>query len=87
MPQSPTDGINLLAVHPGEFLTMRYHPARLLLPLVRFICRTALRAVITGLIFTICLTATLSYLGLPLPNPYELLNRLESVSQLAEILS
>jgi hypothetical protein len=66
---------------------MQYRPSRLLKALVRAACRAALRAVVTGLIFAACLTAALSYLGLPLPDPYELLERIGSVSQLARILS
>ena len=66
---------------------MRYRPARLSAAVVRFTCRAALRAVVTVLIFATCLKATLSYLGLPLPDPYELLERIGSVSQLAKILS
>jgi hypothetical protein len=66
---------------------MRHGPARLLSALVRFTCRAILRALLTALIFTTCLLAALSYLGIPLPDPFELLDRLESVSQLAKILS
>lgn len=66
---------------------MQNRPARLCAALARTACRAALRAAIAGLIFTTCLWATLSYLGLPVPDPYEMLERLGSVSRLAEILS
>lgn len=66
---------------------MQYRPARLFASVARFTFRAALGAVITVLIFAVCLTATLSYLGLPLPDPYELLEHAGSVSQLAKILS
>ena len=66
---------------------MRHLPFRLCAGLVRLVCRAALRAFITGLIFTTCLLFTLSYLGVPLPDPYELLEQFESVSQLSKILS
>ena len=66
---------------------MQYRPARPFAAVARFTLRAALRAVITVLIFTTCLAATLSYLGIPLPDPYELLERIGSVSQLARILS
>jgi predicted exporter len=66
---------------------MQYRPAHLLAAVARLTLRAALRAAITVLIFTTCLTATLSYPGLPLPNLYELLERIGSVSQLAKILS
>lgn len=66
---------------------MQYRPARLFAAVARLTFRAALRAVVTAFIFALCLTATLSYLGLPLPNPYELLEHIGSVSQLAKILS
>ena len=66
---------------------MRLRPSRLAAALVRFACRAVLRAVVTGLIFTACLLFALAYLGVPLPGPDELLERFESVSQLARILS
>lgn len=66
---------------------MRNHLSRLCAGLVNYVCRAALRAVITGLIFTTCLLLALSYLGVPLPDPYELLEQIESVSQLTKILS
>ncbi len=66
---------------------MQFRPARLFAAVARLTLRAALRAVVTVLIFAACLTATLSYLGLPLPDPYELLERIGSVSQLAKILS
>lgn len=66
---------------------MQFRPARLFAAVARFAFRAALRAAITVLIFAACLTATLSYLGLPVPDPYELLERIGSVSQLAKILS
>jgi len=66
---------------------MRFRPSRLAAALVRLVCRAALRALITGLIFTICLTAALAYLGVPLPDPRELPDWFESVSQLSKLLS
>ncbi|HEX8558999.1 MAG TPA: hypothetical protein VF668_12900 [Pyrinomonadaceae bacterium] len=66
---------------------MRLRPSRLLAALARSVRRAALRAVITGLIFVACLLATLSYLGLPLPDAHDLLERFESVSQLSRALS
>jgi hypothetical protein len=49
--------------------------------------RTALRVVITCLIFMICLTVMSRYLGLPVPDPTELLDKFKDVSKLSEILS
>ena len=66
---------------------MRFRPSRLLAALARYICRAVLRAVVMGLIFTTCLLFALAYLGVPLPSLDELLERFESVSQLAKILS
>lgn len=66
---------------------MRLRLSRLPAALGRSVCRAAVRAAITGLIFMACLLATLSYLGLPLPDTRELLERFESVSQLSGILS
>jgi hypothetical protein len=71
----------------GEFLTVQNRVTRLLLAPARFIFRAALRTVLTGLIFMFCLTAALSYLGLPLPDPFEMLEWLGSVTKLSEILS
>jgi hypothetical protein len=66
---------------------MRQRPSHLLKALARYVCRAALRAAVTCLIFTACLTAALTYLGVPLPGLDDLLERFESVSRLAEILS
>lgn len=66
---------------------MRHFLSRIFAGLVRHACRAVLRAAVTSLIFTTCLLFTLSYLGVPLPDPYELLEQIESVSQLSKILS
>jgi hypothetical protein len=71
----------------GEFLTVQNRVTQLILVPARFIWRAALRTVLTGLIFMACLTAALSYLGVPLPDPFEMLEWLGSVTQLSEILS
>jgi hypothetical protein len=66
---------------------MRYRPTRVLMALVRFVGRAVLRAVVTGLILTTCLMVTLAYMGVRLPDLNEMLDRFESVSRLADILS
>lgn len=66
---------------------MRDRVIRLLSTAARRLCRAALRVVLTGVIFALCLAAASAYLGLPVPGPQELLERFESVSQLADILS
>jgi hypothetical protein len=54
---------------------------------LRQLGRTALRVVITCLIFMLSLTVMSRYLGLPVPDPTELLDKFKNVSKLAEILS
>ena len=66
---------------------MRLRQPRLALALARRVCRAALRAFITALVFAACTLAALSYMGVPLPGPDEMLERFESISQLARILS
>lgn len=66
---------------------MRHRLFQLFAAPVRFVCRAVLRAVITSLIFTASLWVASSYLGVPMPDPYELLERIESVSELSKILS
>ena len=66
---------------------MRDRVIRLLSTAARRLCRAALRAVVTGIVFVLCLAAASAYLGLPVPVPQELLEKFESVSQLADILS
>ena len=66
---------------------MQYRLARLPAAPARLVLRAALRAILTGLIFMACLTAASSYLGLPAPGPYELLEWVGSVTRLSEILS
>ena len=66
---------------------MRYRLPRLFVTLVRHVYRAALRALITALVFMTCTAAALAYMGVPLPDVNELLERFESVSQLARILS
>ena len=66
---------------------MRQRLFRLCAALARFACREVLRAVITGLVITTCLLGALSYFGLPMPDVFELLEKVESVSELSKILS
>lgn len=66
---------------------MRHFLPRVFARLVRGVGRALLRAVVTGLIFATCLLFTLSSLGVPLPDPGELLEQFGSVSQLSKILS
>lgn len=66
---------------------MRQRLFRLCTGLVRFVCREVLRAVITGLVLTACLYGASSYFGLPVPDVFDLLEKVESVSGLSRILS
>ena len=66
---------------------MQHRMRRLALVSLRQLGRTALRVVITCLIFMTCLTVMSRYLGLPVPDPLELLDKVKNVSRLAEILS
>lgn len=50
-------------------------------------CRAMLRIMVGGLIFMLCLTLMSRYLGLPVPDPLELLDKFKDVTKLAEILS
>jgi hypothetical protein len=54
---------------------------------LRQLGQTVLRVVVTCLIFAVCLTVMSRYLGLPVPDPIELLDKFKSVSKLSEILS
>ncbi|MBV8858221.1 MAG: hypothetical protein JOZ02_14920 [Acidobacteria bacterium] len=65
---------------------MHVRPTRLAAALVRLVCRAFLRVFIKALVFTLCLSAVLAYMGVKLPDPRELPDWLESVSQLARIL-
>lgn len=51
------------------------------------LCRAVLRVLLGGLIFMVCLTLMSRYLGLPVPDPLELLDKFKDVTKLAEILS
>jgi hypothetical protein len=66
---------------------MRHRIGRIFLTHLRQLSRIALRVVITCLIFMTCLTVMSRYMGLPVPDPLELLDKFKDVSRLAEILS
>lgn len=60
---------------------------RVLAAVCRQVLQVVLRVLVTMLVFGMCLTVTLRYLGIPLPSPTQLLDSLEGVSDLAKILS
>ncbi|MGH9942555.1 MAG: hypothetical protein ACRD9R_09410 [Pyrinomonadaceae bacterium] len=66
---------------------LQQHIRRFLLTATRVLGRALLRAAVTGVVFILCLLAAARYTGQPVPTPSELLERFESVSRLAEILS
>ncbi|HWS56593.1 MAG TPA: hypothetical protein VN228_20830 [Pyrinomonadaceae bacterium] len=66
---------------------MRRRALNLLRAPARRLWRAALRAVVAGLVFAVCLAVALRLMGVPVPGPEELLDEFEGVSRLAEILS
>jgi hypothetical protein len=66
---------------------MRQGTKRPALKPLRRLFHAALRVMVGSLIFMICLTVMSRYLGLPVPDPTELLDKFKDVSKLAEILS
>ena len=66
---------------------MQPRMSRLILTPLRHLSRMALRIVITGLIVMACLTVMSRALGLPVPDPSELLDKFKNISRLSEILS
>lgn len=55
--------------------------------LVSKVCLAALRAIIVSVVFTTCAMVLMHYLGLPVPEASEVLDKLEILGQLARILS
>jgi hypothetical protein len=66
---------------------MQPRMSRLVLTPLRHLSRLALRIIITGLIVMTCLMVMSRVLGLPVPDPTELLDKFKDVSRLSEILS
>lgn len=66
---------------------MRRRLVRLVAAFLTKVCLAVLRAIITGLVFTICAMVMLHYLGLPVPSPSELLDKFEGLARLAKGLS
>jgi hypothetical protein len=65
---------------------MRLRLVKLVLLPVRLVCRALPKLVITGAVFIICLLVSLRLLGVPAPQLSDVLERIESISQLAEAL-
>jgi hypothetical protein len=66
---------------------MPFQVSRILSLVCRQILQVFLKVLVSMLIFAVCLTATLRYLGIPLPGIQELLHSFDGVSELARILS
>lgn len=60
---------------------------RLVVTFLNQLCLAVLRVIITSVVFSACVWATLHYLGVPVPGPAEFLDKLEDVGRLARILS
>jgi hypothetical protein len=60
---------------------------RLVVTFLNHLCLAVLRVIITSVVFSACVWAMLHYLGVPMPAPAELLDKLEDVGRLARILS
>ncbi len=76
------------------FLFAQQGALRLIRPLIRLVatlmskvCLAVLRAMITGVVFATCTMVMMYYLGLPVPGPAELFDKLEDLGRLARILS
>ncbi len=66
---------------------MRHKLIRLSAAFLSFLGRTVARIAITTLVFSTFLVITLRCLGIPFPNPYEVLRDFEQLSKLTKILS
>jgi hypothetical protein len=60
---------------------------RLVAPFLSKLCLGVLRVIVTSVVFITCAALTLRYFGIPVPGPYELLDRFEDLGRLARILS
>ena len=68
-------------------LIMRLPLKRALSVLCRLVIQTALRMLVTSLVFVACVVITLRCFGIPLPSVQEVLHTFDGVSELARILS
>ena len=66
---------------------MEQRMRRLFFTFLRRLGRMTLKVIVTCLLFTISLAVMSRYLGLPVPDPVELLDKFKDVSRLGEILS
>lgn len=66
---------------------MRQRILQFLSIVARQVFTSVVRAAITSFVFAIGVLITLHFLGVPLPDPYELIDKLDGVARLAEVLS
>ena len=67
--------------------TMRFPLKNTLTLFCRMVIQTAVRMLVTFLVFGVCLVITLRWFGIPLPSLHEMLHSFDGVSELARILS
>jgi hypothetical protein len=86
MTSGPSQGVFLFVVQQRALRFMR-RLVRLVGTLMSRMCLAVLRTIITGVVFTTCVMVMLYYLGVPVPGPSGLIDKFESLGQLANILS
>lgn len=85
MPSASSRAVFPFVVKKGTVLLRRL--AGLISTFLVKLLSAVLRAIITVVIFTICVMLMLHYFGVPVPGPSELLDKFEALGQLARILS
>lgn len=78
-------GLRTYTIPFETFMKFQFRPV--LVAVCRGVLHTVLKVLVSMLVFTVCLTATLWFLGVPIPGPVELIRSFEGVSELARILS
>jgi hypothetical protein len=66
---------------------MRHRFLQLLSLGIRRLISAVVRTAITGVVSATFLMITLHYMGVPVPSPYELIDKFEGLARLAKILS
>lgn len=66
---------------------MRHRILKFLSIVARQVFTSIVRATITSLVFVTGVLIASYYLGVPIPSPYELIDKFDGVGRLAEVLS